>query len=151
MKVIKHGNCLRFECRECGCVFQATEKENGTEYRAYHNGDDSGFYRTCPDCGCEDVKGEAVWKNANADDGNVQKHVEAIEHNDKYRGWVKSDKSCPICHDMLIYNPMVILTSLPEQREFICPSCGHTEYEVIGNVSPCIVNLTNEANADVNK
>jgi len=65
MKVIRHGNCLLFVCPECGCEFQASEKESGTVYKTsedYNTPSKSGFYRSCPECGCESIKGKPAWK-----------------------------------------------------------------------------------------
>lgn len=70
--------------------------------------------------------------------------VKPIERDNKYAGWAKSDKACPTCGDTMIYNPIVILTSFPAQRELLCPSCGHTEYEMIGgSVNPHTITCSN--------
>ena len=64
MKVITHGNCLRFICPECQCVFQATCNEKGIEWKeyGYDMPNSSGYYAKCPECGEENVKGDKAWE-----------------------------------------------------------------------------------------
>lgn len=53
MKIIKHGKIpekstvKRFECRHCGCVFEAENKEchYGSQYNEHY------CYCECPECG----------------------------------------------------------------------------------------------------
>ena len=56
MNIIKHGRkpiTLRFECKECGCVFEVEDRECGITIYF------EGFYAfcyECPDCGKQVVK-----------------------------------------------------------------------------------------------
>lgn len=68
MKVIVHGNCYKFICPECKCVFQATSNEKGVEW---HDSCDfvpsaSGYFTTCPECGAENVRGVKAWEREDA-------------------------------------------------------------------------------------
>lgn len=71
MKVITHGNCLQYVCPECNCIFQATCAEKGTEYRGgmacISTPSEAGYYRECPECGYDSVKGKAKWRADDAE------------------------------------------------------------------------------------
>lgn len=63
MKIIKHGDCLRFTCPECQCIFQAVRGETGVRYR--EKGMLSGeftYCASCPECGAQDVEGHPEWE-----------------------------------------------------------------------------------------
>lgn len=51
MKVIKHGEVIKFVCPVCSCEFMAREEET------YKKPDDPGYYAVCPDCGESDIPG----------------------------------------------------------------------------------------------
>ncbi len=51
MKVIKHGEVIKFVCPVCSCEFMAREEET------YKKPDDPGYYAVCPDCGESDIQG----------------------------------------------------------------------------------------------
>ena len=51
MKIIKHGEVIRFTCPVCGCEYMAREEET------YKKPDDPGYYAVCPDCGESDIPG----------------------------------------------------------------------------------------------
>ena len=49
MKIIKHGTLYKFECKNCGCVFEACEKE--IEIDGYPTcGGNAKAKIQCPDC-----------------------------------------------------------------------------------------------------
>ena len=64
MKVITHGNALRFTCPRCACIFQATKNEKCVEWKDF--GVDmprsSGYFAACPECGEEEVRGYEIWR-----------------------------------------------------------------------------------------
>lgn len=51
MKVIKHGEVIRFTCPVCGCEYMAREEET------YKKPEEPEYYTVCPDCGESDVPG----------------------------------------------------------------------------------------------
>lgn len=51
MKVIKHGEVIKFVCPVCSCEFMAREEET------YKKPEDPGYYAVCPDCGESDIQG----------------------------------------------------------------------------------------------
>ena len=52
MKVIKHGEVIRFVCPVCSCEFMAREEET------YKKPDEPEYFAVCPDCGESDIPGE---------------------------------------------------------------------------------------------
>ena len=51
MKVIKHGEVIRFVCPVCSCEFMAREEET------YKKPDEQEYFAVCPDCGESDIPG----------------------------------------------------------------------------------------------
>lgn len=51
MKVIKHGEVIRFVCPVCSCEFMAREEET------YKKPDEPENFAVCPDCGESDIPG----------------------------------------------------------------------------------------------
>ena len=51
MKIIKHGEVIRFTCPVCGCEYMAREEET------YKKPEEPEYFTVCPDCGESDVPG----------------------------------------------------------------------------------------------
>ena len=62
MRIIKHGECLKFVCGECGCIWLANKSECKTQHHdSISMLPDWGY--SCPDCGHwtstrQEVRGE---------------------------------------------------------------------------------------------
>ena len=67
MKIIVHGNVIKYECPICGCVWLASEDESMVE-NLYSNDKlvSQSFYCTCPDCHANCIEGTKLKAHAEA-------------------------------------------------------------------------------------